>query len=428
MATAGDWKNTRTFADMERTAVLERFDVEAIRNDFPILSRTVNGRPLVYLDNGATTQKPRPVIDGIVNYYTELNSNVHRGVHHLSQLATDAFEVTRRKLKPFINAGHEHEIILTKGTTESINLVANCYGNAFVNAGDEIIISAMEHHSNIVPWQMLCEARGALLRVVPISDAGELDMEAFQNMLNPRTKMVAITYVSNALGTINPVKDIIAHAHAVGAPVLLDAAQAVQHLGIDVQALDVDFLAFSGHKMYGPTGIGVLYGKEKWLNAMPPYQGGGEMIKEVTFAGTTYNELPFKYEAGTPNIEAGICLTHAIDYLNALGLDQIAEYEHQLLIYATERLQELPGLRIIGTAKEKSSVISFLLEGVHPYDVGVILDKLGIAVRTGHHCTQPLMDRFGIPGTVRASIGLYNTKAEIDTLVEGVEKAAAMLI
>lgn len=413
---------------MEQPAVLERFDVDRIRQDFPILTRTVNNRPLVYLDNGATTQKPRQVIDAIVEYYTQLNSNVHRGVHHLSQLATDAFEVTRRKLKPFVNAAHEYEIILTKGTTEGINLVASCYGRAFVEAGDEIIISAMEHHSNIVPWQMLCEERGATLKVIPINEAGELEVDAYRSMLSDRTRMVAITYVSNALGTVNPVKNVIDLAHAAGAPVLLDAAQAIQHLSVDVQALDVDFLVFSGHKMYGPTGVGVLYGKEKWLDAMPPYQGGGEMIKEVTFKKTTYNELPFKYEAGTPNIEAGISLAYAIDYIQAIGLEQIAQYEHELLVYATQRLLDVPGLRIVGTAKEKSSVLSFLLEGAHPYDVGVILDKLGIAVRTGHHCTQPLMDYYGIPGTVRASIAMYNTKADIDALVAGVERSAGMLL
>ncbi len=413
---------------MEQPAVLERFDVDRIRQDFPILTRTVNNRPLVYLDNGATTQKPRQVIDAIVEYYTQLNSNVHRGVHHLSQLATDAFEVTRRKLKPFVNAAHEYEIILTKGTTEGINLVASCYGRAFVEAGDEIIISAMEHHSNIVPWQMLCEERGATLKVIPINEAGELEVDAYRSMLSDRTRMVAITYVSNALGTVNPVKNVIDLAHAAGAPVLLDAAQAIQHLSVDVQALDVDFLVFSGHKMYGPTGVGVLYGKEKWLDAMPPYQGGGEMIKEVTFKKTTYNELPFKYEAGTPNIEAGISLAYAIDYIQAIGLEQIAQYEHELLAYATQRLLDVPGLRIVGTAKEKSSVLSFLLEGAHPYDVGVILDKLGIAVRTGHHCTQPLMDYYGIPGTVRASIAMYNTKADIDALVAGVERSAGMLL
>lgn len=413
---------------MERTAVLEQFDVGQVRKDFPILTRTVNGKPLVYLDNGATTQKPRQVVEAIQHYYTEMNSNIHRGVHYLSQLSTDAFEVTRRKLKPFINAAYDHEIIITKGTTESINLVAHGYGSAFVRAGDEIIISAMEHHSNIVPWQLLCENRGAVLKIVPINGDGELDMEAYRSLLTERTKLVAITYVSNSLGTINPVKAIIDQAHANGTPVLLDAAQAVQHLTIDVQALDVDFLAFSGHKMYGPTGVGVLYGKEKWLNAMPPYQGGGEMIKEVTFEKTTYNELPFKFEAGTPNIEAGICLAYAIDYIQAVGLDRIAAYEHELLEYATQRLLEIPGIRIIGTAKEKSSVISFLVNGTHPYDVGVILDKLGVAVRTGHHCTQPLMDWYGIPGTVRASIAMYNTKEDIDILVAGVQKAASMLV
>ena len=420
-------KITCTFVVMEQPAVLEHFDINHIRQDFPILTRTVNDKPLVYLDNGATTQKPRQVIDAIIEYYTQLNSNVHRGVHHLSQLATDAFEVTRRKLQPFINAEHEHEIILTKGTTDSINLVAACYGRAFVNAGDEIIISAMEHHSNIVPWQMCCEERGATLRVIPINEAGELDMDAYRSMLNERTRMVAVTYVSNALGTVNPVGEIIGLAHAAGAPVLVDAAQAIQHMAIDVQALDADFLVFSGHKMYGPTGVGVLYGKEKWLDAMPPYQGGGEMIKDVTFEKTTYNVLPFKFEAGTPNIEAGICLTHAIDYINALGIDRIARHEHELLTYATQQLQAVDGVRMIGTAREKSSVLSFLLDGAHPYDVGVILDKLGIAVRTGHHCTQPLMDYYGIPGTVRASIAVYNTKDDIDALVDGVERAAAML-
>lgn len=420
-------KNYSYICRMEQPAVLEHFDINHIRQDFPILTRTVNDKPLVYLDNGATTQKPRQVIDAIIEYYTQLNSNVHRGVHHLSQLATDAFEVTRRKLHPFINAAHEHEIILTKGTTDSINLVASCYGSAFVNAGDEIIISTMEHHSNIVPWQMCCEERGATLRVIPINEAGELDMDAYRSMLNERTRMVAVTYVSNALGTVNPVGEIIKLAHAAGAPVLVDAAQAIQHMAIDVQALDADFLAFSGHKMYGPTGVGVLYGKEKWLDAMPPYQGGGEMIKEVTFEKTTYNVLPFKFEAGTPNIEAGICLTHAIDYINALGIERIAQHEHELLTYATQQLQAVDGVRIIGTAREKSSVLSFLLDGAHPYDVGVILDKLGIAVRTGHHCTQPLMDYFGIPGTVRASIAVYNTKDDIDALVAGVERAAAML-
>jgi len=387
----------------------------------------VNGKPLVYLDNGASTQKPQLVIDAINHYYTSQNSNVHRGVHYLSQIATDAYEVTRRKLKTFINSKEEYEIILTKGTTDSINLVATSFGNAFINDGDEVIISAMEHHSNIVPWQMLCESKKATLKVIPINEAGELDIDAFSKLLNERVKIVSITYVSNTLGTINPVKDIIDLAHAHNIPVLLDAAQAVQHIPIDVQALDVDFLAFSGHKMYGPTGVGVLYGKEKWLNAMPPYQGGGDMIKDVSFEKTTYNDLPFKFEAGTPNIEAGVALAFAIDYLNSIGLDKIAQYEHELLDYATEELLDIDGLRIIGTAKEKSSVVSFVVGKIHPYDIGVILDKLGIAVRTGHHCTQPLMALYGIPGTVRASIGLYNTKEEIDTLVKGVKKAVSML-
>lgn len=407
---------------------MTHYNILDIREDFPILKSLVNGKPLVYLDNGATTQKPQVVIDAITNYYTSQNSNIHRGVHHLSQVATDAYELTRTKLKPFINAEHEHEIILTKGTTDAINLVAQCYGKAFVKEGDEIIISAMEHHSNIVPWQMLCEERGATLKVIPMSQEGNLDLSFYKNMLNDRVKMVSVTYVSNSLGTVNPVKEIIDLAHAQGVPVLLDAAQAVQHIPIDVQGLDVDFLAFSGHKMYGPTGIGVLYGKEKWLNAMPPYQGGGDMIKTVTFEKTTYNELPFKFEAGTPNIEAGICLAYAIDYIEAIGLKNIAHYENELLEYATNALLEIPGLRIIGTAKEKSSVISFLIDGTHPYDVGTILDKLGVAVRTGHHCTQPVMDFYGIPGTIRASLGLYNSKADIDALVDGVKRAVSMLL
>jgi cysteine desulfurase/selenocysteine lyase len=407
---------------------LTHYNILDIREDFPILKSLVNGKPLVYLDNGATTQKPQVVIDAITNYYTSQNSNIHRGVHHLSQVATDAYELTRTKLKPFINAEHEHEIILTKGTTDAINLVAQCYGKAFVKEGDEIIISAMEHHSNIVPWQMLCEERGATLKVIPMSQEGNLDLSAYKSMLNDRVKMVSVTYVSNSLGTVNPVKEIIDLAHAQGVPVLLDAAQAVPHIPIDVQGLDVDFLAFSGHKMYGPTGIGVLYGKEKWLNAMPPYQGGGDMIKTVTFEKTTYNELPFKFEAGTPNIEAGICLAYAIDYIEAIGLKNIAHYENELLEYATNTLLEIPGLRIIGTAKEKSSVISFLIDGTHPYDVGTILDKLGVAVRTGHHCTQPVMDFYGIPGTIRASLGLYNSKADIDALVDGVKRAVSMLL
>ena len=407
---------------------MDTLDIKTIREDFPILKREVNGKPLVYLDNGATTQKPKAVIDAIINYYTDMNSNVHRGVHYLSQISTDAFEITRRKVQEFINAKHDYEIIITKGTTDSINLVASCYGQEFISNGDEIIISAMEHHSNIVPWQMICEAKGAILKVIPMTEQGELDMEAYKSFLNPKTKIVAVNYVSNALGTINPVKKIIDLAHEQNIPVLIDAAQAVQHIKIDVQELDVDFLVFSGHKMYGPTGVGVLYGKEYWLNKMPPYQGGGDMIKDVTFEKTTYNELPFKFEAGTPNIEAGITLNAAIDYINKLGIENIKKYEDDLLQYATEKLQEINGLRIIGTAKEKSSVISFIVEGTHPYDIGVLLDKMGIAVRTGHHCAQPVMEQFQIPGTVRASLAVYNTKEEIDTLLAGLNRAIAMLV
>lgn len=408
--------------------VLTHYDIQNIRADFPLLKTTVNGKPLIYLDNGATTQKPKLVIDAIQQYYTLQNSNIHRGVHQLSQLATDAYEVTRHKLKNFINAEHAHEIIMTAGTTHSINLVSACFGKAFVHEGDEIIISAMEHHSNIVPWQMMCQERGATLKVVPISDDGVLDMEAYAGFLNDKVRLVSIVHVSNTLGTINPVRQIIELAHQQDIPVMLDAAQAIQHVAIDVQDLDVDFLAFSGHKMYGPTGVGVLYGKEKWLNAMPPYQGGGDMIKDVSFEKTTYNELPFKFEAGTPNIEAGICLGAAVDYIEQVGLENIAQYESELLDYALGALSEVDGICFIGNAKERSSVVSFLVDGTHPYDVGVILDKLGIAVRTGHHCTQPLMDRFGIPGTVRASIALYNSKDEIDSLVAGVRRAAKMLL
>ncbi|MBB2952352.1 MULTISPECIES: cysteine desulfurase [Sphingobacterium] len=407
---------------------LKDFDVSKIRADFPILKREVNGKPLVYLDNGATTQKPQSVIDAITHYYSDMNSNVHRGVHYLSQISTDAFEVTRRNIQSFINAKHEHEVIITTGTTHSINIIATCFGKANIGSGDEIIISAMEHHSNIVPWQMICEEKGAILKVIPMNEQGELDIEAYKGLFSEKTKIASFTYVSNSLGTINPIKEMIAIAHEHHVPVLLDAAQAIQHIKIDVQDLDVDFLAFSGHKMYGPTGIGVLYGKEDALNAIPPYQGGGDMIKEVTFEKTTYNELPFKFEAGTPNIEAGICLNAAIEYINAIGIDEIASYEEELLTYAQEQLETVPGIRFIGTAAHKSSVISFLIDGTHPYDVGVILDKLGIAVRTGHHCAQPVMNKFGIPGTIRASFALYNTKQEVDTLVAGLKRAANMLV
>lgn len=407
---------------------LEKIDIQKVRADFPILRREVNGKPLVYLDNGATTQKPKVVIDAISNYYSDMNSNVHRGVHYLSQISTDAFEVTRRKVQEFINAKEDFEVIITKGTTDSINLVATCYGKAFIHEGDEIIISAMEHHSNIVPWQMLCEEKGAVLRVIPMNAQGELDMDAYANLLSAKTKLVSVTYVSNALGTINPIKEIIDLAHAHNVPVLVDAAQGIQHLAIDVQKLDVDFLAFSGHKMYAPTGVGVLYGKKDLLNAMPPYQGGGDMIKEVTFEKTTYNELPFKFEAGTPNIEAGICLSAAIDYINELGIDNIKAYEDELLAYATARIKDIPGVKLIGEAAQKSSVLSFVVEGIHPYDIGVILDKLGIAVRTGHHCAQPVMDQFGIPGTVRASLAVYNTKDDIDNFIAGLNRAVNMLV
>lgn len=403
------------------------FDVENIRKDFPILQRTINGRPLVYFDNGATSQKPLQVIEAVEKYYAYQNSNIHRGVHTLSQEATDMYEQSREAVRAHINAASIREIIFTRGTTESINLVASSFGKKFVKEGDEIIISAMEHHSNIVPWQMMCEERGARLRVVPFNDAGELMMEELDKLLNERTKLVAVVHVSNALGTINPVKDIISKAHRMNVPVLLDGAQAVPHMQVDVRDLDVDFYCFSAHKMFGPTGVGVLYGKEKWLEEMPPYQGGGEMIKTVTLERTEYNELPFKFEAGTPNIEAGIAFKTAIDYINHIGLFNIAQYEEDLLDYATGALLKVDGLRIVGTAQHKASVVSFLVDGTHPYDVGMILDKLGIAVRTGHHCTQPIMDHFCIPGTARASFAFYNTKAEVDVLVEGVKKAAQML-
>jgi len=405
----------------------KKADFNKVRHDFPILSRQVNGKPLVYFDNGATTQKPQQVIDAIQHYYSYYNSNVHRGVHTLSQEATTAQEESREKVRKFINAKSVNEIIFTSGTTESINLVASSLSKFYFKPGDEIVISTMEHHSNIVPWQMACEQTGAKLKVIPINDAGEIIFDEFEKLLNEKTKLVAVVHVSNSLGTINPVKKIIEKAHTLNIPVLLDGAQAIQHMPVDVQQLDCDFYCFSGHKLYGPTGIGILYGKEKWLEQMPPYQGGGEMIKHVTFAKTTYNELPFKFEAGTPHIEGAIVLGTAIDYVNTIGINAIQKYEHELLNYATEQLSSVDKIRFIGTAKEKASVISFLIDKVHPYDVGVILDKLGIAVRTGHHCTEPLMDRLGIPGTVRTSLVFYNTKEEIDVLVSGVKKAQQML-
>ncbi|WP_317127747.1 aminotransferase class V-fold PLP-dependent enzyme [Paraflavitalea soli] len=402
-------------------------DIQQIRKDFPILQTTVYGKPLIYFDNGATAQKPWAVLKAIEDYYTHLNSNVHRGVHHLSQKATDAYEASRRKIAAFLNARHDHEVIFTKGTTDAINLVAYSFGKQFVKEGDTIIISAMEHHSNIVPWQIMCEDRKAKLKVIPINEKGELKMDEFSALLDKTVKLIAVAYVSNTMGTINPVKDIIEQAHQHNIPVLLDAAQAVQHIPVDVQDLDVDFLVFSGHKIYGPTGIGILYGKEEWLNQMPPYQGGGSMIKQVTLEKTTYHDLPFRFEAGTPNIEACICLGTAIDYITNIGLPAIQQYEHELLEYATQKLSVIDKLRIIGTSAQKSGVLSFIVEGVHPYDVGVLLDKLGIAVRTGHHCTQPLMECFGIPGTVRVSFAFYNTKEEIDQLAAGVTRAVAML-
>lgn len=402
-------------------------DIEKLRIDFPILQTLIYGKPLVYLDNSATTQKPNAVLKVMDEYYKEYNSNIHRGVHHLSQKATDAFEVARRKVQAYINAKHEHEVIFTKGTTESINLVASSFGKRFIKPGNSVIISAMEHHSNIIPWQMMCEERGGVLKVAPINNKGELLMDRFEALLDETVKLVSISFVSNTLGTVNPVKEIIEKAHAKNIPVLLDAAQAIQHIGIDVQFLDADFLAFSGHKMYGPTGVGVLYGKEKWLNEMPPYQGGGEMIKSVSFEKSTYNVLPYKFEAGTPNVAEVIGLGAAIDYINQTGLDFIREREQQLIRYAVDELQTIDKLRLIGEAKERAASISFLVGNIHPFDLGEILDKQSIAVRTGHHCTEPLMNFFKIPGTVRASFAFYNTEEEVDKLVKGIKKGVMLL-
>ncbi|WP_373519755.1 aminotransferase class V-fold PLP-dependent enzyme [Pricia sp.] len=402
------------------------FDVQKIRKDFPILNREVNGKPLVYLDNAATSQTPKQVMDAIVDYYSNFNANIHRGVHTLSQEATDKYEAARQKIQQHFNAAKAHEIIFTSGTTHGINLVASGF-SSLIKKGDEILVSAMEHHSNIVPWQMLAERTGAVLKVIPMNLEGELLMDEYDMLLSERTKLVFCNHISNALGTINPIEEIIQKAHAVGAAVLIDGAQAAPHIKADVQKLDVDFYTVSAHKMCGPTGVGVLYGKEEWLNKLPPYQGGGEMIAEVTFEKTTYADLPHKFEAGTPNICGGIAFGAALDYMNAIGFDAISEYEHELLEYATQKLLGIEGLRIYGTAKNKTSVISFNIKGVHPYDIGTILDKLGIAVRTGHHCAQPIMDFYKIPGTVRASFCFYNTKNEVDVLVEGVKRAAAML-
>ncbi len=403
------------------------FNVSEIRKQFPILSQQVNGKPLVYFDNGATSQKPQPVIDAISRYYEVINANIHRGVHTLSQIATDAYELSREKVRKHVNARHAHEIIFTSGTTGAINLVASSF-TTFVKAGDEIVVSAIEHHSNIVPWQLLCARTGAVLKVIPMDQNGELIQSEYGKLLSSgKVKIVAVNHISNALGTINPIGEMIEKAHAAGAVILIDGAQAVPHLQPDVQALGCDFYAFSGHKMCGPTGVGVLYGKEEWLNKMPPYQGGGEMIKEVTFEGSTWADLPHKFEAGTPNIADGIALGTAIDYLHEIGFENIQKQENELLEYATEKLSEIEGLTIFGPKERKTSVISFNIGGIHPYDIGTILDKMGIAVRTGHHCAQPVMSFFCIPGTVRASISFYNTKEEINALVAGIKKAKLML-
>ncbi len=403
------------------------FNPKEIRKDFPILNRKVNGQPLVYLDNAATSQTPRQVIDTIVDYYSNYNANIHRGVHTLSQEATEKYEQARIKIQKHLNAAKSQEIIFTSGTTHSINLVASGF-SSLLKKGDELIVSALEHHSNIVPWQMLCERTGAILKVIPMNEEGELLMDAYNTLLSDKTKLVFCNHVSNALGTVNPIKKIIDAAHKVGAAVLIDGAQAAPHIKADVQALDVDFYTVSAHKLCGPTGVGMLYGKEAWLNKLPPYQGGGEMIAEVTFEKTTYAELPHKFEAGTPNICGGIAFGAALDYMNAIGFDTIAAYEEELLHYATEQLLAIDGLRIYGSSKNKTSVISFNIAGIHPYDMGSILDKLGVAVRTGHHCAQPIMDFYKIPGTVRASFCFYNTKEEIDVLVAGVKRAISMLV
>ncbi|MFV0310698.1 MAG: aminotransferase class V-fold PLP-dependent enzyme [Dysgonomonas sp.] len=401
-------------------------NIEKIRADFPILSTTVYGKPLIYFDNGATTQKPKCVVEEIEKVYYTTNANVHRGVHHLSQQATDLAEESRAVVQQFINAKHSREVIFTKGTTESINLVAHSFCRQFCKEGDEIIISAMEHHANIVSWQLQEEIRGIKLRVIPINEKGELRMDEFKKLISPKTRLVSVMHISNVLGTVNPIEDIIEIAHRHDIPVLIDAAQSVQHMEVDVQKLDCDFLAFSAHKVYGPNGVGVLYGKEKWLNLMPPYQGGGEMISQVSFKKTTFNELPFKFEAGTPNYPDVIAFAKAINYIKNIGLDSIKEYEDQLLSYCTDELKKIENIRIFGTSDNKSSVISFLIGNIHHYDMGMLLDKMGIAVRTGHHCAQPLMEELGIEGTVRVSIAFYNTKEEIDKLIEGIKRVVAM--
>ncbi len=402
-------------------------DIQKIRADFPILQQTVYGRPIVYMDNGATTQKPQVVIDTLVRMYSECNANIHRGVHYLSEQATEAYENARRTVRDFLNAGLSQEIIFTSGVTSSINLVAFSYGERYIKAGDEIILSVMEHHSNIVPWQMMCDRKGARLRVIPITDSGELMMEEYHKLLSERTRLVAVTHVSNTLGTINPVKEIVRLAHEAGAHVLIDGAQSVQHTRIDVQDMGCDFFAFSGHKLYGPTGIGILYGRKELLDEMPPYQGGGDMVDCVRFEKTTYNELPFKFEAGTANYIDAVGLESAIRYIGTIGMEHISEYEHELMLYAREKLSKIEGIRIFGTAENKIATFSFLLDGIHPYDTGMVLDKMGIAVRTGTHCTQPLMQRFGIEGTVRASMVFYNTREEVDLLCLGLERVKKML-
>jgi len=409
-------------ATSRRNVASKGFDVEKIRRDFPILSRDIRGKRLVYLDNAATSQKPRSVIDAGTRYYELENANIHRGVHFLSELATREHDRSRELVRDFINAEHSREIIFVRGTTEAINLVAQTYGRTHVSPGDEVLITAMEHHSNIVPWQLLCEEKGAKLRVAPINDAGEIILDEFEKLLGPRTKMVAVAHISNALGTVNPLERIIEMAHAKSIPVIVDGAQAVPHMKVAVRALVADFYAFSAHKMFGPLGIGVLYGKTVLLEAMPPYQGGGDMISSVTFERTTYNKLPFKFEAGTPDVSGAIGLGAAIEYMNSIGIENIAEYEHELVTYAAEQIAKLPGVRLIGTPKERTGVISFVIDGVHPHDVGTILDQEGIAIRTGHHCAQPIMQRFGIPATARASFAFYNTKEEVDALALGIQR------
>lgn len=405
---------------------MTNYDVDLIRRDFPILERQVYGRPLVYLDNGATTQKPRQVVEAMTEEYYNVNANVHRGVHFLSQQATELHEAARETVRRFLNARSTSEIIFTRGTTESINLVATTFGDAFLNEGDEVIVSEMEHHSNIVSWQLVQARKGIRLRVIPITDEGELCLDEYERLFNERTRLVSVAHVSNVLGTVNPVRKIIETAHAHGVPVLIDGAQSTPHFPVDVQALDCDFFAFSGHKIYGPTGVGVLYGKESWLDRLPPYMGGGEMIRNVSFERTTFNELPFKFEAGTPDYVATTGLAHALDYVSAIGMERIHAHEQELVRYAMEQMSAIPGLRFIGTPKEKDAVISFLVGEIHPLDMGTLLDRLGIAVRTGHHCAEPLMHRMGIESTVRASFGLYNTKTEVDTLVAGIERVSRM--